>query len=127
MANNNEGILEIMKDASNLQKENIFLEELVDTHKEDNGSLYVDYKLIEGEDLYHYLEKNNVSDAEKLVWIYFIADQLETLHKKVVHRDICPKNIIIDSNHYPHIVNYDVAQKIGRPIFDDRHVGTAIY
>ncbi|EAY00444.1 AGC family protein kinase [Trichomonas vaginalis G3] len=78
--------------------------------------------------VYYYLEKNKVSYAEKLVWIYFIADQLETLHKnKIVHRDICPKNIRIDTKHFPHIIDYDDVQKSGNPMATSHPHGTGLY
>ncbi|EAY13246.1 hypothetical protein TVAG_463790 [Trichomonas vaginalis G3] len=102
--------------------------ELIDIHKNDDRSLYVDFRLIKGDDLYYYLEKNKVSDAEKLVWIYFIADQLETLHNnKIIHRDICPKNIRIDTKHYPHIIDYDDVQKTDNPMQTSRRHGTGLY
>lgn len=65
-------------------------------------------------------------DTHKLIIAYGISCAMETLHKKrVIHREICPNNILLDSEMHPYLSDFQLSMKI-KPIYDREQMVSAI-
>jgi formylglycine-generating enzyme required for sulfatase activity len=101
-----------------------------DVGQTGEGLLFVVSKFIEGSDLAHTIQHASLSIAEAVTLTATIARALHYAHSKgLVHRDIKPGNILLDTEGTPHVADFGLAlaeQDYGRG--DSGHVaGTPAY
>ena len=97
-----------LEEVANIKKsQNPHLSKICSVFSENNTVYYVT-PWINGtslEDSINDKKKYPFDDANRL--LIKLIDAIESLHKNhVIHKDICPKNIIIDNNYNPIIVDY---------------------
>lgn len=106
------------------------------TKKDDKGNVtdkkYYSVLNYLGEDLSNLLKNNTLSTAEKTEVAIQLTLQLREMHKKYVHRDISPKNIVVDLTKKPlkvHLIDFGGSQP--NELFDTQKtrlfIGTATY
>ena len=85
-------------------------------------------KYVEGNDLATRLKASQLSCQQAVELLATVAEALHYAHKKgVVHRDVKPGNILIDSNGSPHLVDFGLAlreENVGKV---PRYAGTPAY
>ena len=78
----------------------------------DDGLCYVVSKLIEGNDLAHQIQQARLSLQQATELIATIAEALDYAHRKgLVHRDVKPANILIDTAGSAYIADFGLALK----------------
>lgn len=88
----------------------------VTDHFEENRRYYMVMSYVEGENLEHWLERNNqpMKEQDALRYSLEVLDILEYLSKQqpaIVHRDIKPANIIIGAkDKHAHLVDFGIAR-----------------
>lgn len=80
---------------------------------EENQTAYIVMEYIPGKTLDKYIsEKGKLSISETADIIMPLAKSLKTIHEmNVIHRDIKPDNIIIDTNGYPRLLDFGSAKE----------------
>jgi eukaryotic-like serine/threonine-protein kinase len=77
------------------------------------GRWYVAMDLIEGRPLDKYIESVSPPIADIVSLFIKICDAVKTAHVKgVIHRDLKPKNILVDAAGEPHILDFGLAKLI---------------
>jgi serine/threonine protein kinase len=72
-------------------------------------------------------EHLHVNPTQKMIYLYGTARGLAHLHiREVIHRDVKPENILLDSRGFPHIGDFGFAKFHDAPVISDC-VGTAPY
>jgi len=92
---------------------------------------YIVSEYIEGETLADRIERQSVSHRRAAQWVAEVADALHYAHsQKVVHRDVKPSNILIDTEDRPHVTDFglarDTAGEVGVTV-EGQIVGTPAY
>jgi serine/threonine protein kinase/formylglycine-generating enzyme required for sulfatase activity len=89
---------------------------------------YVVSKFIEGRTLARRIESSRPSSAEAAALAATVAETLHHAHRKgLVHRDIKPGNILLDTNGNPYVTDFGLAlreQEVGK---GPRYAGTPAY
>ncbi|MGO4445513.1 protein kinase [Mycobacterium sp. 2YAF39] len=81
---------------------------------EIEGRLYVDMRLIEGQDLENALAKGPMEPARAVKVIEQIASALNAAHKiGLVHRDVKPSNILLDEDDFSYLIDFGIARAAG--------------
>lgn len=81
---------------------------------EIEGRLYVDMRLIEGQDLEHVLSKGPMEPARAVKIIEQIASALNAAHKiGLVHRDVKPSNILVAEDDFSYLIDFGIARAAG--------------
>lgn len=78
---------------------------------EIDGVLFIDMRLVHGEDLRALLTRETKLDPERSVSIIEqVAAALDAAHGEgLVHRDVKPENILVDTNDFAYLVDFGVA------------------
>ena len=80
---------------------------------EIDGRLYVDMRLIEGRDLQTVLADGPLEPARALRIIEGVALALDAAHQVgLLHRDVKPSNILLDSNDFAYLIDFGIARAI---------------
>jgi serine/threonine protein kinase len=78
----------------------------------EDGLPFVVSKLIEGSDLKHKMNEARPSFSESAALVAAVAEALHYAHRKgLVHRDIKPGNILIDTAGKPYVADFGLALK----------------
>src|SRR4029079_8075899 len=78
------------------------------------GRLYVDMRLIEGQDLEHVLADGPLDQARAVKIIEQIASALSAAHKiGLVHRDVKPSNILVAEDDFAYLIDFGIARAVG--------------
>ena len=94
----------------------------------DDGLCYVVSKLIEGNDLAHQIQQARLSLQQATELIATIAEALHYAHRKgLVHRDVKPANILIDTAGSAYIADFGLALKEQDFGKDSGFAGTPAY
>jgi len=81
---------------------------------EIEGRLYVDMRLIEGEDLEHVLAEGPLDPARAVKVIEQIASALNAAHRvRLVHRDVKPSNILVCEDDFAYLIDFGIARGAG--------------
>jgi formylglycine-generating enzyme required for sulfatase activity len=98
---------------------------VVRMYHSDNTPLgpYIVMEYIEGEDLGRYIERlGPVPESQALVWFGKLAAALDEGHgKRLIHRDLKPKNILIDGAGEPYLADFGIARRLSE--FDQTGTG----
>lgn len=83
-------------------------------YQEENGTEYLLKNYIPGIDLEDYQERNRPLSIQEVlrlaIQICEIVEKLHTLTPPILHRDIKPKNLIIDYKGMPHLIDFETAR-----------------
>jgi formylglycine-generating enzyme required for sulfatase activity len=89
---------------------------VVKMYHSDNTVLgpYIVMEYIDGEDLGKYIDRHGpLSEERALIWFGKLADALDEGHnKRLIHRDLKPKNILISSAGEPFLVDFGIAHRL---------------
>jgi len=79
---------------------------------QDFSKLYLVMDLLSGGDLrYHIAKKKTFTEQETKFFIANIILSLEYIHnQKIIHRDVKPENLVLDSNGYVRLTDFGVAK-----------------
>ncbi len=81
---------------------------------EIEGRLYVDMRLIEGEDLEHVLARGPLDPERAVKVIEQIASALNAAHRVgLVHRDVKPSNILLCEDDFAYLIDFGIARGAG--------------
>lgn len=81
---------------------------------EIEGRLYVDMRLIEGEDLEHVLARGPLEPPRAVKIIEQIASALNAAHRVgLVHRDVKPSNILLCEDDFAYLIDFGIARGAG--------------
>jgi serine/threonine protein kinase len=78
---------------------------------EINGVLYIDMRLVEGDNLHTVLRRNGPLDPARAVSIVGqVAAALDAAHGGgLVHRDVKPENVLLTANEFAYLVDFGIA------------------
>src|SRR5262249_28849881 len=83
-----------------------------DFGRTDDGLCFVVSKFIEGSDLAQQIKEARPSATESAVLVATVAEALHHAHLKgLVHRDVKPSNLLIDSTSKPYVADFGLALK----------------
>jgi serine/threonine-protein kinase len=86
----------------------------IHTFGEIEGRLYVDMRLIEGEDLEHVLAHGPLDVERAVKIIEQIASALNAAHRVgLVHRDVKPSNILLAEGDFAYLIDFGIARGAG--------------
>jgi Protein kinase domain len=81
---------------------------------EIDGRLYVDMRLIDGQDLEHVLARGPLDPDRAVNIIEQIASALNAAHRVgLVHRDVKPSNILLAENDFSYLIDFGIARGAG--------------
>ena len=83
-----------------------------DVGRTDDGLPFVVSKFIEGSNLAERIKSTRLSVRESVALVARMAEALQYAHERgLVHRDVKPGNILIDTNNKPFLVDFGLALK----------------
>jgi formylglycine-generating enzyme required for sulfatase activity/predicted Ser/Thr protein kinase len=89
---------------------------VVKMYHSDNTVLgpYIVMEYIDGEDLGKYIDRHGpLSEQQAVLWFCKLADALDEGHsKRLIHRDLKPKNILISTSGEPYLVDFGIAHRL---------------
>jgi len=81
------------------------------TCDDGEGSPFIAMEYVEGMPLHRYVEDQEVPRTERVRILQQVAEALEHAHQRgVLHRDIAPKNIVVDNLGRPRLIDFGLAQ-----------------
>src|SRR5271168_1055221 len=93
-----------------------------------DGLCFVVSKLIDGSDLAKRIQQAGITHGQAAGWIASVAEALQHAHRKgLVHRDIKPGNILIDTSGKPFVVDFGLALKEENIGHGPKYAGTPAY
>lgn len=79
---------------------------------EDDGTIFIVSKFVEGMTLSQRLKKSKLGIAEAVALCEKLTEALQHAHEKgVVHRDLKPSNVMIDEAGLPHLTDFGLAKR----------------
>lgn len=100
-----------------------------DVGRQDDGTIYIVLEYVEGEPLSRMLEAGTLSVDRLAGLLAGVSEAVHHAHEKgLVHRDLKPGNIVVDTNGNPHVADFGLALHVD---VQHRHcgeiAGTATY
>jgi serine/threonine-protein kinase len=81
---------------------------------EIDGRLYVDMRLVEGEDLEHVLARGPLEPERAVKIVEQISSALTAAHRVgLVHRDVKPSNILVAEDDFAYLIDFGIARGAG--------------
>lgn len=81
---------------------------------EIEGRLYVDMRLIEGQDLEHALAAGPLDPGRAVKIIEQVASALNAAHRiGLVHRDVKPSNVLLGEDDFAYLIDFGIARGAG--------------
>ncbi len=94
---------------------------IYDAGQTGDGQRYFTMELIDGEPLTEYCEGEDLSLRERLELFLLICRAVHYAHQRgVIHRDLKPRNILVDPAGVPHVLDFGLARFID-PAMDVTH------
>jgi serine/threonine protein kinase len=86
----------------------------IHNYGEIDGRLFVDMRLIEGEDLGSILDAGALEPARAVEIIQQVGFALNAAHRiGLIHRDIKPSNILVSEHDFAYLIDFGIAQAAG--------------
>jgi predicted Ser/Thr protein kinase len=83
---------------------------------EIDGRLFVNMRLIEGEDLHTVIERGPLQPARAVGIIEQVASALHAAHRiGLVHRDVKPSNILVAEDDFAYLIDFGIARAVADP------------
>jgi len=99
--------------------------------EQEDGELIVAEEYVDGENLEEHLNKNSLSDEDKLKLALQLCEAVDFLHgmePAVIHRDIKPSNILITEKGVLKLIDFDASRRYSKENDGDtRLLGTVEY
>ena len=77
-----------------------------------DGQLYIASAFIEGKPLSEIIRGSGIGMQQAAEWVRDLADALAYAHKAgIVHRDIKPHNVMIDTANQPYLMDFGLAKR----------------
>jgi hypothetical protein len=96
-----------------------------------NDDLYIVSDFIAGTSLDEWLEQRDPAIREIVVMMVTLARAIEHAHQAgVIHRDLKPRNIVVDAGNQPHILDFGMAKRLSTDAtltVDGQLMGTPAY
>ncbi len=87
---------------------------LLHVERIDEELAYMVYEYVAGKTLFDHLSQHTCQLEQTVEWIATIAETLEYVHQRgVVHRDISPRNIMIDESNRARLLDFGLSQVDG--------------
>ncbi|WP_293001553.1 serine/threonine-protein kinase [Mycobacterium sp.] len=82
---------------------------------EIEGNLYIDMRLVRGENLHDMLQRGPLEPARAVAIIRQVASALDAAHaQRLIHRDIKPQNILVTgSEDFAYLIDFGIAESRG--------------
>lgn len=81
---------------------------------EIDGSLFIDMRLVRGNDLHSLLEKAPLDPSRAVAITSQIAAALDAAHAEgLIHRDVKPQNVIVTPADFAYLVDFGIAEVVG--------------
>ena len=103
---------------------------VLDTGELEDGRGYVVYEYVPGRTLRQRIQQNDYTREQAVGWCIEIAEALHYAHtRQVVHRDVTPANVLLDSQGHVRLTDFGLAKVDDQFYRDDtgRVVGTVAY
>lgn len=103
---------------------------VLDTGTTPDGRVFILYEFVAGRTLKQRIEAGDFTRDEGLLWLAETADALQHAHQQgLVHRDVKPGNILIDSNGHVRLADFGLATIDDSYCIDhkNRVLGTVAY
>ncbi len=92
------------------------------------GQAYIAMEYVAGETLFDYLRKKPQPEFNEIARIMIpVAKAMATAHRKVVHRDLKPGNILISDEGVPKVADFGLAIRDDQPYPKGEYAGTTSY
>ncbi|GAA2688691.1 MULTISPECIES: serine/threonine-protein kinase [Actinosynnema] len=92
----------------------------IHAYGEIDGTLYLDMRLVEGEDLSDVLERGPVEPERAVRIVRQAASALDAAHADgLVHRDVKPSNILLSAGDFVYLVDFGIARSA---VGDSTHI-----
>lgn len=99
--------------------------------EQEDGELIVAEEYVDGENLEEHLDKNSLSDEDKLKLALQLCEAVDFLHgmePAVIHRDIKPSNILVTGKGVLKLIDFDASRRYNKENDGDtRLLGTVEY
>lgn len=83
----------------------------------ENGYLYIVMEYVDGRDMHHAIVSGQVGANEALDWMVQLCDGIQYAHDHdVVHRDVKPANILINSEGQIKVGDFGLVKLVGRKV-----------
>jgi len=78
---------------------------------EIEGQLYIDMRLVRGQDLHELLKRGPLEPARAVAIIGQIASALDAAHQEgLIHRDVKPQNILLTPADFAYLIDFGIAE-----------------
>lgn len=96
---------------------------------EDNGNPYLVFEFVDGKSLRDFIqEKEKLSSVQALEIMLPLLDAVAYAHQRgIIHRDLTPSNILITPSNSPKIMDFGIADVLGRERESDTISGSIHY
>jgi serine/threonine-protein kinase len=85
----------------------------IHAYGEIDGRLYLDMRLVEGEDLSARLARGPMDPAAAVEVVGQVARALDAAHAEgLVHRDVKPSNVLLDAGGFAYLVDFGIARSM---------------
>ncbi len=94
-------------------------------------TIYIAADLVRGIDVQEWYEQRKPTVTEAVTLVRKIAEALEHAHQSgVIHRDLKPQNVMVDSKNEPHVMDFGLARRLDTDVtmtHDGQILGTPAY
>ncbi len=97
---------------------------------EIDGNLYIDMRLVEGQDLHELLTKGPLEPAQAVAIIAQVAAALDAAHAQgLIHRDVKPQNILVTPADFAYLADFGIAEARDETHLTvaGTHIGSFVY